>query len=402
MGKLKPIGSEKLDGIDKIRRIMEISNYRLNIPNPINENSSDEYKKTLADGNTYHIVKEKTGYVIKKGLFESTAEYIEPIKNRKFYPSYSQALKRLNLITKEINLNEGQIKNISLFNESEQMEYVLDLEEQEAAPAPAPVAPQPEMPAEPTAPAEPEVSTEEPMPEPEMPPMDDEGDEDEDEVVTMKSVQKATGKLAQKIRAFLADEENEMTSEDTKYVINSVLSALDLSSLDDEDLDEIMAKFEGEEMSEPNMGGEEIPEPNMGGEMTPQMPKGGKEMPTPSGKMGTPPPAPEEGEMMEYRKHGARKNRHIQKMEEMIESLFTESKVDKVLSKYFVNESSKKQDKTINRIQNLAESFKQEVKSVKLYEKYGNSKFLGKNKYGHLVFEMDDRRIRVSPNGEIL
>jgi hypothetical protein len=105
---------------------------------------------------------------------------------------------------------------------------------------------------------------------------------------------------------------------------------------------------------------------------------------------------------MEYRTHGARKNRHVQKMEEMIESLFTESKVDKVLSKYFVNESSKKQDKTINRIQNLAESFKQEVKSVKLYEKYGNSKFLGKNKYGHLVFEMDDRRIRVSPNGEIL
>jgi len=391
MGKLKPIGSEKLDGIDKIRRIMEISNYRLNVPNPINENSSDEYKKTLADGNTYHIVKEKTGYVIKKGLFESTAEYIEPIKNRRFYPSYSQALKRLNLITKEINLNEGQIKNISLFNESEQMEYVLDLDEQETAPAPAPVAPQPEMPAEPAPAPEPEVPVEEPMPEPEMPPMDDEGDEDEEEAVTMKSVQKATGKLAQKIRAFLADEENEMTSEDTKYVINSVLSALDLSSLDDEDLDEIMAKFEGEE-------GEEMTEPEMGDEMA----EGGEEIPAPGDEMTTPPPAPEGGEMAEYRTHGARKNRHVQKMEEMIESLFTESKVDKVLSKYFVNESSKKQDKTINRIQNLAESFKQEVKSVKLYEKYGNSKFLGKNKYGHLVFEMNDRRIRVSPNGEIL
>jgi hypothetical protein len=89
-------------------------------------------------------------------------------------------------------------------------------------------------------------------------------------------------------------------------------------------------------------------------------------------------------------------------MEEMIESLFTESKVDKVLSKYFVNESAKKQDKTINRIQNLAESFKQEVKSVKLYEKYTNSKLLGKNKFGQLVFEMDNKRIRVSPNGEIL
>ena len=212
----------------------------------------------------------------------------------------------------------------------------------------------------------------------------------------LKTIQKLTGKLAQKLRTFQETETEggeEMSSKDTKYVINSVLSALDLSSLDDEDLEEIMSKFEG---------GEEIPEPDMGGEMGPEMPEGGEEMPAPGGEMGTPPPAPEGGEMMEYRKHGVRKNRHIQKMEEMIESLFTESKVDKVLNKYFVNESSKKQDKTINIIQNLAESFKQEVKSVKLYEKYGNSKFLWKNKYGHLVFEMDDRRIRVSPNGEIL
>jgi hypothetical protein len=182
-----------------------------------------------------------------------------------------------------------------------------------------------------------------------------------------------------------------MTSEDTKYVINSVLSALDLSSLDDEDLEEIMAKFEGEE-GEEEMGGEEKLAPKMGGEMEGEM----------EGEMTTPPPAPEGGEMAEYRTHGARKNRHVQKMEEMIESLFTESKVDKVLSKYFIDESTKKQDKTINRIQNLSESFKQEVKSVKLYEKYTNSKLLGKNKFGQLVFEMDNKRIRVSPNGEIL
>ena len=391
MGKIKPVGSEKLEGMDKIRRIIEISNYNMSVPNPINENSSNEYQKVLADGNTYHIVKEKSGYVLKKGLNESTAEYIEPIKNRKFYNSYSQALKRLNLITKEVNINEGQVKNLSLFTESEDLEYVLDLEEQETTPAPAqaPTPPSPEVPATEPSPEMAEPEMEEPMPEPEMPPMDDE--EDDEEAVTMKSVQKATGKLAQKLRAFLSNEENEMTSEDTKYVINSVLSALDLSSLDDEDLEEIMAKFEGEE-GEEEMGGEEKLEPEMGGEMEGEM----------SPEMTTPPPAPEGGEMAEYRTHGTRKNRHVQKMEEMIESLFTESKVDKVLSKYFVNESAKKQDKTINRIQNLAESFKQEVNSVKLYEKYTNSKLLGKNKFGQLVFEMDNKRIRVSPNGEIL
>ena len=59
MGKLKPIGSEKLEGIDKISRILELSNYKLNIPKSINEDKSVEYKKTLTDGNTYHIVKEK-------------------------------------------------------------------------------------------------------------------------------------------------------------------------------------------------------------------------------------------------------------------------------------------------------------------------------------------------------
>jgi hypothetical protein len=394
MGKLRPIGSEKLEGMDKIRRMIEISQYNLIAPKPINEVSSNEYRKTLADGNTYHIVKEKTGYVIKKGLYESTAEYIEPIKNRKFYPSYSQALKRLNFITKEVNLNEGQTKNISLFVESDgDMEYVLDLDEQ-APPTPAP-APPPPAPAPPPAPEgdmppAPEGDMppmpEEPMPEPEMPPMED--DEEEGEIVTIKSVQKVTGKLAQKIRTFLADEENEMTSEDTKYVINSILSALDLTSLDDEDLEEIMSKFEGEE------GDEDMSEPNMGGEDMGMSPD--EEM-TPPPPM---PPAPSpEGEMTEYRTHGARKNRHTQQIEEIIEDIFSESKVDKVLDKYF---KIKPKKDTITRIQNLSESFKQEVNAVEFHKKYNNSKLLGRNKYGQLVFELNNRKIRVSPNGEIL
>lgn len=386
MGNLKPIGSEKLQGVDKIRRIIEISNYNLNTPNPINEDSSNEYRKTLADGNTYHIVKEKTGYVIKKGLNESTAEYIEPIKNRRFYSSYSQALKRLNLITKEVNINENQIRNISLFTEGDDVvEYVLDMNEQDAVPAAAPTPVTPEPAPAPEAEVAP-TPVEEPMPEPVEEPMDDEEEGDE-EKVSMKSVQKATGKLAQKIRAFLGDEENDMTSEDTKYVINSILSALDLTKLDDEDLDEIMAKFEGEEEgeTEPEMGVEPEGEMEVEPEMTPEEPM-----------------APEGGEMAEYKLHGARKNRHVQQMEEVIESLFSESKVDKVLSKYFADSPQPKKDKTISKIQNLAESFSQEVKSVKLMKKYSDAKLLGKNKLGYLVFELNDKRIRVSPTGQIL
>ena len=112
MGNLKPIGSEKLQGMDKIKRMIEISRYNENIPQPINEDKSNEFKKVLSDGNTYNIVKEKNGYVIKKGINESTQEYLDPMKNRKYYSSYSQALKRLNLIIKEVNVSEGYTKNL--------------------------------------------------------------------------------------------------------------------------------------------------------------------------------------------------------------------------------------------------------------------------------------------------
>ena len=59
MAGFRPIGSEKLQGMDKIRRIMEIARYNENIPQNINETQSSEYKIGLADGNTYEIVKER-------------------------------------------------------------------------------------------------------------------------------------------------------------------------------------------------------------------------------------------------------------------------------------------------------------------------------------------------------
>ena len=61
MGNLRPIGSEKLQGMDKINRMIEIARYKENIPQPVNEDKSNEYNKVLSDGNTYNIVKEKSG-----------------------------------------------------------------------------------------------------------------------------------------------------------------------------------------------------------------------------------------------------------------------------------------------------------------------------------------------------
>jgi len=117
MSKIKAIGSEKLQGIEKLQRIMEIARYKETLPNSINETSSVDYRITMADGHTYEIVKERLGYIIKKQVNESTSEYIDPIKNRKHFSSYSAAMKKLNLMAGEINRVNGISEGISLFTE---------------------------------------------------------------------------------------------------------------------------------------------------------------------------------------------------------------------------------------------------------------------------------------------
>jgi len=150
MGDLQPLGSEKLQGMDKIQRILEISRFRENTPSPINETSKSEYSLTLADGNEYRIVREKTSYIIKQTISESTVDYIAPIQERQYFKSYSQALRKLNLMAKDMNEIYGNEEGTSLF--SEQKKFVLKTPEKkntsptddvENVPAPAPMAPSP-------------------------------------------------------------------------------------------------------------------------------------------------------------------------------------------------------------------------------------------------------------------
>ena len=86
--------------------------------------------------------------------------------------------------------------------------------------------------------------------------MDDEEGEEEEMEGFMKPIQKLTGKLGQKLR----DAEEELGSADIKYVINSVLSAVDLDSLDGEDRDDILARFEEDETAygDEELGDEEL------------------------------------------------------------------------------------------------------------------------------------------------
>lgn len=402
MGKLKPIGSEKLTGIDAINRMIEISKYNLNIPQSINETHSYDYKKTLADNQTYFIVKEKVGYVIKKGLNESTSDYIDPLKHRKFYPSYSQALKRLNLITKEVSTIEGYDGNISLFEGDKEKQYFLKVGELEEQPTPAPAKTQPAPQAQAPQPAPAPAPAPTPAPEEEMG-MDDEGmdigDEEfdmpeddmgmeepqDEEEITFKVLQKYTGKLAQKVREFLSDENNQLTSEDVMYILNSVISALPIQNLEVEDKEKVMSKFEGGEQEY------EIEIEDEGGEDMGDM--GTEEM----GDEETMPQQPTEmGEDMTM-------GRHLKNMRERQalnrESLYSESTIDNVLSGYFQKTPN---NKTWNKVQKISESYEQENSTKKFLKKFPDAKLLGKNLKGDLVFEMYEEQFKITPSGRVL
>jgi hypothetical protein len=84
MADLKPLGSEKLEGMDKIRRILEIAHYNEKPKSQLNENETLNYTIQLADGYTYGIVKEKLGYIIKKGINESVLDYVNSTPDVKF------------------------------------------------------------------------------------------------------------------------------------------------------------------------------------------------------------------------------------------------------------------------------------------------------------------------------
>jgi preprotein translocase subunit SecF len=110
-----------------------------------------------------------------------------------------------------------------------------------------------------------------------------------------------------------------------------------------------------------------------------------------------------------------KESKHMKKIGEMIEGMFTESKVDNVLRKYFsINENEKKQikikqtqiledkKKTVNKVSVISETVSQEIMAKRLISKYPQAKLIGKTKNKNLVFEIKNKHIRVSSNGQIL
>jgi len=408
MADLKPIGSEKLTGQDKISRIMEIARFKEVMPKAINETAKSEYSVSLADGHKYEIVRERQGYIIKKTISESETEYIEPMKNRKYYSSYSQAFKRLNLVAGELNrINENE-EGISLYGE--QKKFTLKTpkpapaaEAPIAPPAAPPSVPSPELPPSPMDGGEDvgmeDMGMEDMGTETDVEDVDidvdvdtEESGEENEGQVTFKTIQKLTGKLTQKIRTL--DSQEGMTSEDIKYVINMVISSLDLKSLSEEDKEDIISKFEedSEDLGGDDMDGEDMTDDTEVEDIQADM------------------DVPVEGYEMEEEDYG---NGAI------FDSIFGESKVDKVISKYFevskkeiregkekqIQETAKKKavvNQIMESVVKMTETIEQELAAKKFVKENLNSKFVGITNKKNLVFETKEGQVRITPNGDLI
>jgi hypothetical protein len=428
MADLKPLGSEKLTGMEKIQRILDIAKYKETPKQNINEQSSIDYTIQLADGYTYGIVKERLGYIIKKGLNESFLDYSEPMKQRKHFRSYSEAMKKLNLTASELNRVYGNDEGINLIGEqsAQKKKFILKLpktnsetpdvggtpptppppaEDMGATPPPPPgedmgstpppppaedmgdmTPPGEDMGATPPPPAEDMGATPPPPPgedmgmEPEMPPAEDFDLEGESKMPSFKSIQRLTGKLSQRLRTM--EKDKNLESDDIKYVLNSIISALNLDNLEEDDREDILSKFdESDEYGSEGAGDLDLPSDedfDMGG-MGETMAEPPQEPMPPMGAGG--------------------------------------SVVENVLSRYFkmspserpILEEKNKKDFLKNQLQkaeikkeirNLSETVIQMEKGLNLLE--NNAKFVGKTNKENLIFTKNGKQIKVTPRGRIL
>ena len=276
-----------LKGQDQINRISDLMG-RITTLNESTSLSEIDFIKKGPNGIIYGIIRENHNYFIKTTektsgtLMSEDFNYSGGIQNKydERYHSYAEALKHLNMKFDMLNESYGIEVGTNLFEsdgvevkvanssgvvvkETEEVdpadvevkegdgkelldEEPEDVEEQKKvikvdAPAPPPVEDEVEVD---------EFSMED---EGEDPFADDGGDdmgddmgdeegmgEDGDE--TTKKIQKYTGKIGQLLR-----DKDEPDAELDKYVINSIISAIDWDEVPDEDVEDIISKIEGED-----------------------------------------------------------------------------------------------------------------------------------------------------------
>ncbi len=246
MADIKPLGSEKLQGDDKLKRILELTYYGNDKKSSTTKSSTSntEYLSESINGFKYGIVKEKDGYYVKKGLNENSLDYIGGLfmKNKNRFNSYAESLKRLELLSGG-ELNEATKYVLKQKSSTEATPDMSTMDDNVPPPTDMPPVPE-EVPS-------PEMGMEEP-------PMGGEMGAEEPSIDGakpsdyMSEVQKFSGKLGQELR----DQKDKMESDDIKYVLNMIISAVDLDKLDDEDIEEIGKKFNREIEDDADMSDE--------------------------------------------------------------------------------------------------------------------------------------------------
>jgi len=385
MGKLKPIGSEKLKGQDKIKRIMEIARYNEVDKNETNHIATNSFSKTASDGNIYAIIQERDGYYLKSGINESQLEYVSGFMNKKRdrFKSYGAALKRMNLIFKPLNEQYNEGVGDGMYDEMEEQEkFVLNV---------------PDEGGDEEVDMDVDMESGDEEMDMDMDMEDDMGDEELDLDVEddmegeegeeaemegfMKPIQKLTGKLGQKLR----DVEEELGSADIKYVLNSIISAVELDNLDEEDREDVLDRFEDDEAT---YGDEEnIDDVDMGDEeLDMDLEDDGEEMDLDLDM------EDEDGEedVMESLKD---------RISNMLES-YVEKKEPTQPKEYLKNRLNVVKGKKKLKIQ--YETVEQEFGTEKILKEHKGFKFMGKTKNNNIILKSTNRKILVNRDGVVI
>jgi hypothetical protein len=269
------VNPKKIKGQDKLDRIKDLMGKMSTLNESTSTSEVDNVKKG-ANGVIYGIVRENHSYFIKTtektsgNILAEDFNYIGGLQNKNIerYGSYAEALKQLNLKFDMLNESFGVKSNTNLFEsdavevkeanasgvviKKEQKEVIEDQKSVIKVDAPA------------SAPVEDEVADEEEISMEEDPfggeeeevsmdvDVEEEGEDDGDG--DTKKIQKLTGKIGQLLR-----DKDEPDAELDKYVINSIVSAIDWEEIPDEDVEDIIAKIEGEDEEDGELegGGEE-------------------------------------------------------------------------------------------------------------------------------------------------
>jgi len=267
---IKPKG---IKGQDKLNRIKDL----MGKIDPLTESKTLSELEVIKKGPNdivYGIIRENQNYFIKtttKTEGEVKAEDFDYVgglqnKNEERYNSYNDAVKQLNLKFDMLNESFGVKEDNRIFEADgvafgggagfgfvlekdappEEVNYegeeeTLIADQKKVIKVDAPAQPAADIPVE----DEVEIDMGADIADVDMEDEEVEVDIEEDGDEVTKKIQKLTGKIGQLLRDL-----DEPDPELDKYVINSIISAVDWENMSDEDVEEIIAKIEGDDEEE--------------------------------------------------------------------------------------------------------------------------------------------------------